>query len=99
MDYAKRSITMNLYFLVIDSQNRLVFKKKLGNRTESEILVSEYRKLDFISHILEGKTFAAALSDYGLELTGESAFLTKTELKETLYFTDKKIKELLGQPD
>ncbi|MBI5274343.1 MAG: hypothetical protein HY860_04730 [Chlamydiales bacterium] len=48
---------------------------------------------------MKGKTFAAALSDYGLKLTGESAFLTKKELKETLYFTDKKINELLGQPD
>ncbi len=90
---------MNLYFLVIDSLNRLVFKKKLKKRTEAEILMSEYQKLDFVSHILEGKTFAAALSDYGLELTEESAFLTKRELKETLYFTDKRIQELLGQPD
>lgn len=90
---------MNLYFLVIDSQNRLVFKKKLKKRTEAEILMSEYRKLDFVSYILEGKTFAAALSDYGLQLTEESAFLTKRELKETLYFTDKRIQELLGQPD
>lgn len=90
---------MNLYFLVIDSQNRLVFKKKLKKGTEAENLMSEYRKLDFVSYILEGKTFAAALSDYGLELTEESAFLTKRELKETLYFTDKRIKEFLGQPD
>jgi hypothetical protein len=45
---------------------------------------------------LEGKTFATALSNSGLELIEESAFLTKRELKETLYFTDKKIKELLG---
>ena len=90
---------MNLYFLVIDSKNRLVFKKKLKKGTEAENLMSEYRKLDFVSYILEGKTFAAALSDYGLELTEESAFLTKRELKETLYFTDKRIKEFLGQPD
>ncbi len=96
IDSVERSITMNLYFLVIDSQNRLVFKKKLKKRTEAEILMSEYRKLDFVSYILEGKTFAAALSGYGLELTKESAFLTKKELKETLYFTDKKIKELSG---
>jgi hypothetical protein len=48
---------------------------------------------------LEGKTFAIALSNFGLELKEEGAFLTKRELKETLYFTDKTIKELLGQPD
>lgn len=90
---------MNLYFLVMDSQKRVVFKKKLEKGAKAEILMLEYQKLDFISYILEGKTFAAALSDYGLELTEESAFLTKKELKETLYFTDKKIKELLGQPD
>lgn len=59
----------------------------------------EYRKLDFVFYTLEGKTFAVALSNYGLELAEESAFLTKKELKETLYFTDKKIKEFLGQPD
>ncbi len=89
---------MNLYFLVVDSQNRLVFKKKLKSSAEAEILRSEYRKLDFISYSLEGKTFAIALSNSGLEIK-ESAFLTKRELKETLYFTDKTIKELLGQPD
>lgn len=90
---------MNLYFLVMDSQNRLVFKKKLKSSAEAGILRSEYRKLDFISYSLEGKTFATALSNSGLKLIEESAFLTKTELKETLYFTDKTIKELLGQPD
>ncbi len=90
---------MNLYFLVIDSQNRLVFKKKLKRSAEAEVLMSEYRKLDFISYSLEGKTFATALSNSGLELIKESAFLTKRELKETLYFTDKTIQELLGQPD
>src|SRR3989339_206797 len=90
---------MNRYFLVTDSHNRLVFKKKLEKEAKEEILMSEYQKLDFISYTLRGKTFAAALSEYGLELPQESAFLTKTELKETLYFTDKSISELLGQPD
>ncbi len=83
----------------MDSQNRLVFKKKLEKGAKEEVLISEYQKLDFVSYILKGKTFVAALSEQGLELTTESAFLTKTELKETLYFTDKSIKELLGEPD
>jgi ATP-dependent RNA helicase SUPV3L1/SUV3 len=83
----------------MDSQNRLVFKKKLEKGTKAETLMSEYQKLDFVSYILKGKTFAAALSDSGMELLKESAFLTKTELKKTLCFTDKSIKELLGQPD
>jgi ATP-dependent RNA helicase SUPV3L1/SUV3 len=95
----KLAFIMNLYFLVMDSQNRLVFKTKLKKGTKEELLMSEYQKLDFVSYILKGKTFAAALSDYGITLTKESAFLTKKELKETLYFTDKKIHELLGQPD
>lgn len=96
----RESLSMNLYFVVMDRHNRLVFKKKLEkDAKEEEVLIPEYQKLDFVSYILKGKTFAAALSDYGMELPKESAFLTKKDLKETLYFTDKSIKELLGQPD
>lgn len=54
-----------------------------------------------IGGVHDHKSFlnAAALSDYGLELAEESALLTEKELKETLYFTDKRIKELLEPPD
>lgn len=95
----KYNIPMNRYFLVMDSQKRLVFKKKLQKGPEAEILLSEYRKLDFVSYILEGKTFEAALSASQLKLPEESAFWIKRELKETLHFTDKSIKEFLGEPD
>ena len=62
-------------------------------------MISEFKKLDFVSYILEGKSFAEALSGNGLELAEGSAFFTKRELKEELFFTDKRIKEFLGQPD
>ena len=90
---------MNQYFLVTDSQNRLVFKKKLEKGATPEPLIAEYQKLDFVSHVLKGKTFDTALLEQGLTLTKESAFFIKKELKETLYFTDKSIKDLLGEPD
>jgi ATP-dependent RNA helicase SUPV3L1/SUV3 len=83
----------------MDSKCRLVFKKKLDNGASEDSLVSEFKKLDFSCHFLEGATFGAALAKNGLNLAEESAFYIKRDLKEEFYFTDKRIKELLGQPD
>jgi ATP-dependent RNA helicase SUPV3L1/SUV3 len=90
---------MNRYFLVVDAKSRLVFKKKLDKGVNEEKLASEFNKLDYICYFLEGKSLGAALSENGVILEEESAFFIKKELKEEFYFTDKKIKELLGQPD
>src|SRR6185312_5080676 len=90
---------MNRYFLVIDSKSRLVFKKKLSQGDNEDILVREFKKLDYSCHFPVGETFSAALTQHGINLAQESAFYFKRQLKEELYFTDKRIKELLGAPD
>lgn len=87
------------YFLVLDSKNRQVFKKKLGQADSDESLIQEHKKLNYSCHLLEGESFAAAVALKGLKITPESAFYAKRELKEEFYFTDKKIKEFLGEPD
>ena len=94
---------MNRYFLVLDSKSRLVFKMKLGKEGNPEEvekrLFLENKKLDFACFVLEGNTFAAAASAAGITVKDENAFYIKRELKEEFYFTDKRIKELLGEPD
>lgn len=90
---------MNRYLLVTDNQERLVFKKKLERNDNLEELVKQYKILDFVYHVLEGQNFKAALASKGLQVSQESAFYLKANLKEDLFFTDKKIKEWLGEPD
>jgi ATP-dependent RNA helicase SUPV3L1/SUV3 len=90
---------MNRYFLVLDSKNRLVCKKKLKPSDHPDNLVQEYKKLDYQTYLIEGSTFSAALLERDLILSKESAFYLKRDLKEKFYFTDKRIKEFLGDPD
>src|SRR4051794_16516396 len=90
---------MGRYFLVLDSKQRLVFKKKLNQRDSDEMLMREFKKLDYSFHFLEGSTLTVAMAENGLSLADESAFYIKRDLKEELFFTDKRIKELLGEPD
>lgn len=90
---------MNRYFLVLDSKNRLVCKKKLAREENAESLFQEYQKLDYRTYLLEGSTFSDAAAAKGLTVSKETAFFIKRDLKEILYFTDKRIKEFLGEPD
>ncbi len=90
---------MSRYFLVLDSKNRQVFKKKLDQRDQDENLLREFKKLDYSCYILEGNSFASALSEQKLSIADDHAFYFKRQLKEDLYFTDKRIKEFLGEPD
>src|SRR4051812_9874345 len=98
MHYGKL-IRMHRYFLVLDSKNRIVFKKKLEKAEDEKRLTQEYHKLDYSLHFLEGKTLASALEARGIKTSADSAFYIKRDLKEELFFTDKTIKEFLGQPD
>ncbi len=87
------------YFIVLDSKNRLVFKKKLDKKDSESELVREFKKLDFVHYFVDGASLSAALSLKGLVLSDDGAFYSKRELKDEFYFTDKKIKEFLGEPD
>ena len=90
---------MNYYFLVLDSKNRIVFKKKLENPDVSSELQGEFKKLDYTAHLLQGKSFANALAEKNLHPSEDKAFYIKKNLKEEFHLTDRKIKEFLGAPD
>lgn len=78
-------------FFIFKANDEPLFSRNRPKETcfqkeaEAEILFLEYRKLDFVSYVLEGKTFVAALSLSGLEFKKESAFLSKKELNFVFY--------------
>ncbi len=90
---------MNKYFLVTDSKGRLVFKKKVTQTDPIDRLTREHTRLDFQCFLLEGENFQAAAEKQGFRVLDESAFYSRRELKDEFFFTDKRIKEFLGNPD